>query len=496
MAKPRITWREIVFGGGTESSRVSRGVARGDLRKMGPALYTSNLVDDAAGVVGRHLWEIAAHYAPRAVVSHRTAFEGRPSQDGTVFMTSSVGKRLDIPGLRLRVQKGPAALPGDQPFVNGLVLASEGRLLLENLAIARARGGARRTVSRQEVETRLETILRSRGEAALNAIRDQARALTPALGAVREMGQLDALIGALLRSGPAATLRTPGGQARAAGAPFDPERVERFDLLARTLPSVTPPLRNDPVTGGPAFEHLSFFDAYFSNYIEGTEFEVEEARAIVFDGLIPARRAADAHDVLGTYRLVGDATWLGRAITADRSAAGFLERVRTSHATLMAGRPEVGHGQWKTRPNQAGGPRFVEPELVPGTLTKGWEVARALRTAFQRAAMVMFVLTEVHPFTDGNGRIARAFMNTELVAAGERRIIVPTVYRDDYLGGLRALSQQDHPMPLVLMLDQAQRFTGSVRWEDYAAALEDLTAANAMASPEEGVHLRISRTAL
>jgi hypothetical protein len=310
------------------------------------------------------------------------------------------------------------------------------------------------------------------------------------------MGQLDALIGALLRSGPAATLRTPGGQARAAGAPFDPERVERFDLLARTLPSVTPPLRNDPVTGGPAFEHLSFFDAYFSNYIEGTEFEVEEARAIVFDGLIPARRAADAHDVLGTYRLVGDATWLGRAITADRSAAGFLERVRTSHATLMAGRPEVGHGQWKTKPNQAGGPRFVEPELVPGTLTKGWEVARALRTAFQRAAMVMFVLTEVHPFTDGNGRIARAFMNTELVAAGERRIIVPTVYRDDYLGGLRALSQQDHPMPLVLMLDQAQRFTGSVRWEDYAAALEDLTAANAMASPEEGVHLRISRTAL
>lgn len=496
MAKSRVTWPEIVYGGGTESSRISRGVARGELRKIGPALYTSNLTDDPARMVGRHLWEVAAHYAPGAVVSHRTAFEGRPSQEGTVFLTSSVGKRLDLPGLRLRVQKGPGSLPGDRSFVNGLLLASEPRLLLENLGLARKRSGARRTVSRQDIELRLEAILRSRGEAALNGIRDQARALTPALGAGREMAQLDALIGALLRSRPAETLGTSGAQARAAGIPVDPERVERFDLLARTFPTVSPPQRSDRVTSGPGFEHLSFFDAYFSNYIEGTEFEVEEARAIVFDGVIPARRPADARDVLGTYRLVGDAAWLNRAIVDDRSTRSFLDRLTEAHAVLMAGRPEAGPGQWKTRPNQAGGTRFVEPELVLGTLMKGWGIARGLRTAFQRAAMVMFVLTEVHPFTDGNGRIARAFMNAELVAAGERRILIPTVYREDYLGGLRALSRQDHPMPFILMLDQAQRFTASVRWDDYATALADLAAANATTGPEEGVRLRIPRTTL
>lgn len=496
MAKSRAAWPEIVFGGGNKSSPISRAVARGELRKIGPALYTSSHAEPPAQVVGRHLWEIASHYAPGAVVSHRTAFEGRPSQEGTVFMTSSVGKRLDLPGLRLRVQKGPGSLPGDRPFANGLVLASEPRFLLENLGLARERSGARRTVTRQDIELRLETIVRSRGEAALNAIRDQARALTPRLGTGREMTQLDALIGALLRSRPAETLRTPGGRARAAGTPLDPERAERFDLLARTLPTVSPQQRNDPVTSGPAFGQLSFFDAYFSNYIEGTEFEVEEAHAIVFDGMIPERRPADAHDVLGTYRLVGDAAWLRKAILGDRSGTSFLERLAEAHATLKAGRPEAGPGQWKTTPNQAGGTRFVEPELVRGTLLRGWEVARGLRTPFQRAAMVMFVLTEVHPFTDGNGRIARAFMNAELVAARERRMIVPTVYRDDYLSGLRALSRQDHPMPYILMLDQAQRFTASVRWDDYAMALADLRAANAMAAPEEGVRLRIPRTAL
>jgi len=130
------------------------------------------------------------------------------------------------------------------------------------------------------------------------------------------------------------------------------------------------------------------------------------------------------------------------------------------------------------------------------TLGRGWELARSLGAAFQRAAMVMFVIAEVHPFTDGNGRIARAFMNAELVAAKERRILIPTVYRDDYLGGLRSLSRQDEPTPFMLMLDQAQRFTHSIRWEEYETALTDLNAANAFASPEEGVRLRIPRSAV
>ncbi len=411
-------------------------------------------------------------------------------------MTGPTGKRLDLPGLRLRVTRGPGPLPGDQPYLGGLFLASEARLLLENLSIARERGGARRTVSRDAVEQRLETILQSRGEAALNAVRDQARQLTTSVGSEREFARLDAMIGALLRSRRASALRTPAGNGRAAGAPFDAERVERFDLLARTLSAVQLPQRLDAVTSGPAFEHLAFFDAYFSNFIEGTEFPVDEARAIVFDGVVALQRPADAQHVLGTYRLVGDIGWLTHSVTADRDSAAFLSRLADAHATLMAGRPEAGPGQWKTRPNQAGNTRFVAPELVGGTLVNGWEQARGLRTAFQRAAMMMFVLAEVHPFADGNGRIARAFMNAEFVSGGERRVVIPTVYRDDYLGGLRALSRHDHPNPYILMLDQAQRFTASVRWSDFAAALADLGAANALAAPEDGVRLRIPRTAV
>jgi Fic family protein len=41
----------------------------------------------------------------------------------------------------------------------------------------------------------------------------------------------------------------------------------------------------------------------------------------------------------------------------------------------------------------------------------------------------MFLVAEVHAFSDGNGRLSRAMMNAELVSAGEQRIIVPPVYR-------------------------------------------------------------------
>jgi hypothetical protein len=494
--KSSITWLEIVFGGGSASQAIHRAVVADRLRKIGPTLYTSNFTEADETIITRHLWEIVAHYVPGGVVSRRTAFMGRPAADGTVFLTGPAGRRLDLPGLHLRVEKGPGPLAGDTPFVHGLLLASEPRLLLENLIRSREGAGARRTVSRSEVEARLETILRSRGEHALNALRDAARALAVSLQASNSMQQLDALIGTLLRTRSAGRLQTLAGRARAAGEPIDPERVERFALLARSLQAWSPPVRADRSATGPAFEIAAFFDAYFSNYIEGTEFELDEAKSIVFDGVIPPQRPADAHDILGTYRLVGDPEWLARSVVADRDATAFIGRLREAHAVLLAGRPEAGPGDFKIKANGAGNTLFVAPELAPGTLAAGWAEARALRTPFQRAALVMFVIAEVHPFADGNGRTARAFMNAELVSQRQQRVVIPTVYRDDYLGALRALSRQDDPAPFLLMLDQAQRFSAAVAWDDFASAQQGLTAANAFLSADEGARLRVPRTAV
>ena len=96
-----------------------------------------------------------------------------------------------------------------------------------------------------------------------------------------------------------------------------------------------------------------------------------------------------------------------------------------------------------------------------GTLRKGMELYADLRVGLPRASFLMFLVTDVHPFVDGNGRIARIIarimMNAELVSAGQSTIIIPTVYRDDYVQALRALSRRHRPGPLVSMLTAAQK---------------------------------------
>lgn len=44
---------------------------------------------------------------------------------------------------------------------------------------------------------------------------------------------------------------------------------------------------------------------------------------------------------------------------------------------------------------------------------------------FARAVFMMFMVSEVHPLDDGNGRVACVMMNAELSANGEQRVIIP-----------------------------------------------------------------------
>lgn len=46
-------------------------------------------------------------------------------------------------------------------------------------------------------------------------------------------------------------------------------------------------------------------------------------------------------------------------------------------------------------------------------------------------------------------------MNAELVAAKQAKIIIPTVFRDDYLGALRKLTRQRQPDAYIRMLNRA-----------------------------------------
>ena len=90
-----------------------------------------------------------------------------------------------------------------------------------------------------------------------------------------------------------------------------------------------------------------------------------------------------------------------------------------------------------------------------------------------------YVVSEVHPFADGNGRISRLMMNSELEGGGESRIIIPTVFRDDYIGGLRHLSRNDEAGVYVKAMRIGQDWTNAVDFSDLNSAIEELRSLNA-----------------
>jgi hypothetical protein len=460
------------------SDAVYEAVGRGELRKIGSRLYTRNLTEDPERLVRRNWYHLITSYYPDALITDRTALENKPAEDGSVFLVSEKGSETKLPGLTLRPRQGAGAIDSDKPFIGGARLASTARAYLENIRPSRARGGrVPRTLNGDELEQRLDALLRSQGEGALNKLRDDARAIAPELGLESEYEKLNDLIGAFLGTREAKT-DSAVGKARTAGQPFDPDRITLFETLFGALRDAIPTPRPASAQTGEAIATLAFFEAYFSNFIEGTEFSVGEAREIVFDGAIPTERPEDAHDVLGTFRIVSDMQDMSILPASANELDALLRR---RHATLMQARPDKRPGEFKTKVNQAGSTVFVAPELVNGTLERGFEFYRALEEPFQRAVFMMLLVSEVHPFADGNGRTARIMMNAELVAAGQERIIIPTAYRTDYLGALKAFSKNGHATPLIRMLDVAQSYTGMIDWSTFDRARSMLEDTNAFA---------------
>lgn len=482
---------EVFLSTARTSRAVGRAVSTGQARKIGNRLYTRNTTEPLEAVVRRNWQRIAALYFPSSVVVDRSAFEAMPSDDGSLFLDGGPDyarrRPVRLPGLTLRPRRGPGPIAGDMPFMEELHFAGPGRKFLENMRPSRARtGGVARTLSRAEIEDELTSIAALRGSEALNEVRDRAREVAGALGAEHEMTALDDLIGAVMGTSDA-VLATDAARAHGRGLGFDPRRLELFETLQSHLLQTPQPRRPAQPDSLPA---LSFIEAYFSNWIEGTEFRLDEAEEIVFAGAVPDGRSEDAHDVLGTFELVNDPSKRGEVpVDADN----LLDLLRADHAIMLARRPAARPGSFKAKPNQAGGTTFVHPDLVDGTLSEGFRYYEALPEGLARAIFMMFLASEVHPFSDGNGRVARVMMNAALTSVGLQRIVVPLSFRDDYMQSLRTLSRHAEPRPFVRVMDYLQLYAAAIPWDDLDRAEEALRTTNAFVTPdvadESGVRL-------
>jgi hypothetical protein len=458
------------------SNQLKKLIKSGAIRKIAPRIYSSNLDEPVEGIIRRNLFQILGNLYPGTVLSHRSAFEFQPTKTGQIFLTTSYTKKISLPGITLQFLAGHPPIDGDNKFSGELFVSQKARAFLENLQVSKKLGSASKCLSIPEIEERLEQIIRVNGEDEINKLRDQARALSKQLDMAKEFDRLNRMISALLTTKTSKILSSPLAKARAFGKPYDPARLELFEILFRELKNTEFPLREEKNTTPTSFRNFAFFESYFSNYIEGTVFEIDEAKKIIQTNKPLPARNDDSHDVLGTYQIVSNRKEMQ---TTPSTPEEFLKIISYRHSILMSARLDKNPGLFKDKNNFAGSTAFVDYNLVRGTLEQSFNYYSVLDQPFAKAAYIMFVMSEVHPFLDGNGRIARVMMNAELVNSGQSKIIIPTVFREDYMGALKKFTKQRKCDTYIKMLQRAHEFSANVYDENMDDMEEYLSSCNA-----------------
>ena len=196
---------------------------------------------------------------------------------------------------------------------------------------------------------------------------------------------------------------------------------------------------------------------YNSNHIEGNTLTYGQTELLLMFGQVDGD--AKMHDLeeMKAHN-VGLKMMQEEALATERHMSEYF--IKTLHQTLIREDYNVRNelpdgsvatytvhaGQYKSRPNSvitATGERFeyASPEETPALMTDliDWyngAVDEGKLSALELASLFHYRYIRIHPFEDGNGRIARLLVNFILLRAGYPMIIVRSDDKDKYLSAL------------------------------------------------------------
>jgi len=473
MPQPKPELHFAALNPASDAYELELQVQAGTLLRLAEGIYAPLMPENELAALVRRQWQqVAGAIAPGGVLSHLSAMKGGVLESGVLVLSHPTHPEGEVvlPGLRLFIVSGPGPLAGDMPLgTSGLHFAGRARMLLENLD----RSGIV-PASASDAETHLVTLLIASDGWALKVLLGQAGAIALSLRAEQALRELHAIICALLGKRPHSTLRTVAGRAAAQGMPIDTARLELFLVLAEHLRSKSLPRIDAPPRL--ATLHAAFIEAYFSNFVEGIKFNIEEARGIVLSGQVDERRPKDSHDLLGVFRLASAAPYRNSPPTPGPQ---FLDDLAQWHAEMMEMRPEANPGLPKVDANYAGTTRFVDPAFVRGTLAEGSKLADDIPEGLARAIFYALLISEVHAFVDGNGRLCRLVMNAELSRSGCNRIIIPTLFHPQYVDCARALTRTQSPGGFIRCLAKMAQWSSQFDYSDLDKLIPMLKTTNA-----------------
>jgi len=217
-------------------------------------------------------------------------------------------------------------------------------------------------------------------------------------------------------------------------------------------------------------------DAYHSLSIEGYQVTPELIERVATGAWDPEKESADRDSKAA---LAARGYWLAfervrndvKRILASDNAPHI---VRTAHrdwyremfsphvaAGLMEAKILAGY---RSGPVYIRGSQHVPPrwEVVPDAMGALFDLIQNEAEASVRAVLGHWLFGYVHPFPDGNGRVARFVMNTLLAAGGYPWTIIQVDNRDEYLATLEIASVASDVRPFAGFVAKQMQRTGAL----------------------------------
>jgi Fic family protein len=94
----------------------------------------------------------------------------------------------------------------------------------------------------------------------------------------------------------------------------------------------------------------------------------------------------------------------------------------------------------------------VSKDAVRDCMPALFELLEAEEAAAVRAVLGHFMFVYIHPYMDGNGRLARFLMNAMFVPAGYVWTVIPVERRAEYMGALEQASSFENIEPLAKLV--------------------------------------------
>lgn len=191
---------------------------------------------------------------------------------------------------------------------------------------------------------------------------------------------------------------------------------------------------------------------YSSNALEGNSLTESETKVVIEDGLtIGGKPLKDVYEATGHARAYDFLYKLTKKDPVNE------ENILKIHRLFYGQIDKNNAGVWrKVRVFISGSHRVLPaPEKVPGLMSafvKWMEAHEGKMHPVKFAALVHQKFVYIHPFVDGNGRVARLLMNLALLRADWTLAIIPPICRHEYIATLEKAGRQ--PAPFVRFISE------------------------------------------